>query len=90
MYLESTEELFQDIMKVRVHIYSLEDHMDKVIEESMILVPAPINQLVVIDGKVYFTTFTETESNLVSYDVATDEIKTLFTSEKMLLFPDIK
>jgi WD40 repeat protein len=90
MYLESTEELFQDIMKVRVHIYSLEDHMDKVIEESMILVPAPINQLVVRDGKVYFTTYTETESNLVSYDVATDEIKTLFTSEKMLLFPDIK
>jgi hypothetical protein len=56
----------------------------------MILVPAPINQLVVRDGKVYFTTYTETESNLVSYDVATDEIKTLFTSEKMLLFPDIK
>ncbi|MFO7881225.1 MAG: hypothetical protein R6U52_01650 [Kosmotogaceae bacterium] len=90
MYLESVEELFQDIMRVKVHIYSLEDHIDQVIEESMILVPAPINQLIVRNGKIYFTTFTESKSNFIRHDISTGETKTLFTSEKMLLFPDVR
>ncbi|TYB93782.1 MAG: hypothetical protein FXF54_06340 [Kosmotoga sp.] len=89
MYLESVEELFQDIMRVRIHIYSLEDHTDKVIEESMILVPAPITQTVHKDHKIYYTTFEETASEFKYYDVDSGETRTLFTFDQMLLFPDV-
>lgn len=89
MYLESVEELFQDIMRVRIHIYSLEDHTDEVIEESMILVPAPITQIVHKDNKIYYTTFEETASEFKYFDVDSGETRTLFTLDQMLLFPDV-
>ncbi len=89
MYLESVEELFQDIMRVRIHIYSLENHTDQVIEESMILVPAPITQIVHKDNKLFYTTFEEMASEFKYYDVDTEETRTLFTLDQMLLFPDI-